>query len=47
MHIVNRVFYFIARGEISVYLVKTKVISVTSEMIGYFILLLEEKSVYI
>ena len=28
-------FYFIVRGEISVYLVKMKVVSITSEMISY------------
>ena len=28
-------FYFIVSGEISVYLVKLKVVSITSEMISY------------
>ena len=28
-------FYFIVSGEISVYLVKIKVVSITSEMISY------------
>ena len=28
-------FYFIVRGEISVYLVKIKVVSITSELISY------------
>ena len=28
-------FYFIVSGEISVYLVKMKVVSITSEMISY------------
>ena len=31
----NFVFYFIVSGEISVYLVKIKVVSITSEMISY------------
>ena len=32
---VNTVFYFIVSGEINVYLVKIKVVSITSEMISY------------
>ena len=31
----GKIFYFIVSGEISVYLVKIKVISITSEMISY------------
>ena len=31
----KRLFYFIVRGEISVYLVKIKVVSITSELILY------------
>ena len=34
MHIYIRI-YFIVSGEISVYLVKIKVVSITSEMISY------------
>ena len=31
----NQNFYFIVSGEISVYLVKIKVVSITSELISY------------
>ena len=33
--VVVLVFYFIVSGEISVYLMKIKVVSITSEMISY------------
>ena len=35
MFLVQILFYFIVSGEISVYLVKIKVVSITSEMISY------------
>ena len=31
----NNIFYFIVSSEISVYLVKIKVVSITSELISY------------
>ena len=34
-HIQNKKIYFIVSGEISVYLVKIKVVSITSELISY------------
>ena len=32
---IRKIFYFIVSGEISVYLVKIKMVSITSELISY------------
>ena len=34
-NLLNKILYFIVNGEISVYLVKIKVVSITSELISY------------